>query len=337
MAELIWVYWEGGAEDNMFSKLVKTINRTLFPGRFKKGKSCNDGFWWAMAAGLLESQLLKNAMAAKSGKKIDSKSQQLGLGQIVGAGMAAANAGAVQGGEGGVDTGIQDTGMDAAGGAAAPTWSPYSDSGNLISGNGEAMAQSANVAAGVVPSSFSNQANQTPTSVSTAPNPSAVAMEQFQKQQQQGSPDAQFNNSRTPIVPTNVPTPIPPPNVPQEPSRGSFLGGLKKGGLGMPQGYEVNPATGKMESNADADTSPWFYAGALIPSILRAKLGVDTTMEAGQRNKVGGYYEAATSQGSSGTSDEIAKKNRIFAEIMKNRKPGQKVFMDDATGMITYQ
>jgi len=70
------------------------------------------------------------------------------------------------------------------------------------------------------------------------------------------------------------------PNIPAPISRGSFLGGLKKGALGMPQ--------------SASDTSPWFYAGALVPSLMRSKLGIDTTFEAAYRNKVGNYYDAAS-------------------------------------------
>lgn len=64
------------------------------------------------------------------------------------------------------------------------------------------------------------------------------------------------------------------------PKGGGFLSGLGKGFLGMPQSAN--------------DTSASYYAGAMFPSILRNKLGLDTTFKAAQEQKLGDYYEFAS-------------------------------------------
>ncbi len=236
--------------------------------------------WWELASQLLKSQLAKNASTAAKGEKISSGSQALSAGQVTGAVVNATDS-TTQGGQGGTDTGMQNTPN-----GVAPTWSPYQDNGQLANPNLPMGMSAAN-----------NLNSQTP-------NPSAVAMANFAQQQSATSPEMQFQQSLQSTPPT---------------SKGSFLGGFKKGGLGMPQ--------------SETDTSPWFYAGALIPSVIRAKLGVDTTMEAAQRQKIGNYYASATLP--DGTTKP--KKNTFLDSIIAGRKPGQKVFLDEVTGEIIYQ
>jgi len=110
-------------------------------------------------------------------------------------------------------------------------------------------------------------------------------------------------------------------------SKGSFLGGLKKGALGMPQ--------------EASDTSPWFYAGALIPSVIRSKLGVDTTFEAAYRNKMGDYYEAAGNGYDIGDNLTPERRKKLM-DSLKSRLPGyvpgkNKAFFNDETGEFKYE
>jgi len=124
------------------------------------------------------------------------------------------------------------------------------------------------------------------------------------------------------------------PNVSAPISRGSFLGGLKKGALGMPQ--------------SASDTSPWFYAGALVPSVMRSKLGIDTTFDAAYKNKMGNYYDFAS--GGYGLSnltpeDKVSFVNRVksipYIDKIANlgiQDPSElsNYDIDPETGVITY-
>lgn len=126
-------------------------------------------------------------------------------------------------------------------------------------------------------------------------------------------------------------------------SHGSFLGGLQKGVLGQPQGYGINPQTGMLEFQGGADTSPWFYAGAAIPSILRNKLGLDTTMEAGQRQTTSGYYRSAmsTASGTQPGNNPFLSKIKGMLKIGQpggyNPSSNSKVFYDTDTGTLSYE
>jgi hypothetical protein len=91
----------------------------------------------------------------------------------------------------------------------------------------------------------------------------------------------------------------------------------------------------------EGDTSPWFYAGALIPSVVRSKLGVDTTFEAAYKNKMGSYYDAASNGYAIKDNLDPDTRNSLL-ESLNSRLPGyvpgqHRVLFNDETGELKYE